>query len=308
MKNNEIVAGIVLFNPDNVERLYENVNSLYKQVSKLYIFDNSTLDLNLKFPENTVYLRENQNKGIAYALNMIMSCAEKDGFNWVLTMDQDSVLPDGMVQSFADFIQKSDETRLGILCPQVIDKRRAYMKVELKVEDHESIDFCITSASCTSTQAWKTIGGFDEWLFIDLVDNEFCKRLIAADYKIVRMNKWVLDQEFGQITPKSKKKQAFWIKMSRVFHNANIAKLSYTKVVSPMRVYYTCRNIIYVNRKLRLYGKTGYENYNCKGYVGFLISFVAPSILRSNNKAKVIDACIRGTKDGLSEDVIEWKI
>lgn len=306
MKKIEIVAGIVLYNPDNIERTYDCINALQNQVSRLYIFDNSTFDLSLKFAENVVYLKENKNKGISYALNTILACAEKDGFQWILTMDQDSILPDGMVQSFKTFIQNNSTDKIGIVCPQVIDKRRAYMNIELR-EEYENIDFCITSASCTSIEAWRAIGGFDEWLFIDLVDNEFCKRLIAANYKIMRINKWVLDQEFGQIEPKSKRKQVFWIKLSQIFHNVNIAKLSYTKVVNPVRVYYTCRNIIYVNRKMKLYGKTGYENYNCRGYFGFLITFVAPSILRSKSKSKVIHAYIQGTKDGLSKSVIEWR-
>ena len=36
--------------------------------------------------------------------------------------------------------------------------------------------------------AWEQIGKFDEWLFIDLVDNEFCKRLIVSGYTILRLN------------------------------------------------------------------------------------------------------------------------
>src|SRR5699024_6976157 len=74
---------------------------------------------------------------------------------------------------------------------------------------------CITSASCTSIKAWEKIGGFDDWLFIDLVDNEFCKRLVASGYKILRLNHLVLDQEFGCIHPKGEFSQKFWITLSK---------------------------------------------------------------------------------------------
>ena len=74
-----------------------------------------------------------------------------------------------------------------------------------------------------------------------------------------------------------------------------------------MRVYYTNRNIIYINRKLKNYGKTGYkENYNCSGYFGFLISFVLPSILRAKEKGKVIKAVALGMRDGLRAKPNRW--
>lgn len=298
----DIAAGIVLFNPEERERVEKCIDSVARQVKHVYIFDNSTEDVNLKYDDNVTCLSEKKNKGIAYALNRIMEKAKNDGYSWVLTMDQDSILPFGMIE---DFLNYTDERNIGIICPQVIDKRRSYMKAE-DSNGTEYLDMCITSASCTSVKAWENIGGFDEWLFIDLVDNEFCKRLVVSGYKILQVKKWILDQEFGKISPKSPKKQKFWINLSKVLHNPNIAKFSYKKSVSALRVYYTCRNIIYVNRKLKKYGKTAYENYNCKGYVGFWISFVIPSILRGKNKIKIFNAVVKGTFAGLTKKVICW--
>ena len=70
-----------------------------------------------------------------------MERARADGYEWVLTMDQDSILPDGMVD---DFSKHLDTTEIGIICPQVVDKRRAYMEVQ-QDESTEYIDMCITS-------------------------------------------------------------------------------------------------------------------------------------------------------------------
>ena len=300
-RRDKIVAGVVLFNPD--KRTEECLSKLNEQVTKVYIFDNSTKKTNIELPAESVYLSEGENKGIAYALNRIMERARADGYEWVLTMDQDSILPDGMVD---DFSKHLDTTEIGIICPQVVDKRRAYMEVQ-QDESTEYIDMCITSASCTSIKVWEKIGRFDEWLFIDLVDNEFCKRLVESGYKILQLKKWILDQEFGKIEPKSERIQKFWLKVSKVLHNQNFAKFSYKKSVSSLRVYYTCRNIIYVNRKMKNYGKTAYENYNCKGYFGFVISFILPSILRADKKAEVIKAAWNGTMDGRKKKVEEWK-
>lgn len=299
-KKDKIAAGVVLFNPDY--RTLECLKRLKGEIERIYVFDNSTKSLNITLPDNVVYISERENKGVAYALNRIMEKAKVEGFEWVLTMDQDSILPEGMIEDFSMYLDKQN---IGIVCPQVIDKRRAYMKVK-QDDNMQYIDMCITSASCTSIKAWEKVGKFDEWLFIDLVDNDFCKRLVLSGYKILQLKRWVIDQEFGKIQPKSKTVQKFWIRVSKILHNQNFAKFSYKKIVSPMRVYYTCRNIIYVNRKMKKYGKTAYENYNCNGYLGFVINFILPSILRADKKIDVIKAVWNGTRDGCLKSVKIW--
>lgn len=301
----KIAAGIVLFNPEKA-RFEACIDALMLQVDKIYIFDNSDTFVNVVQSESIVYFTEHKNMGIAYALNRIMEAAQNDGFDWVITMDQDSIIPEGLVDAYKEAVDRTNE--IGIVCPQVVDKRRAYMEVKTTPKE-EYVEFCITSASCTSINAWEKVGRFDEWLFIDLVDNDFCKRLVVSGYKILRLNGMVLNQEFGKIVPKSKKVQSFWISVGKLLHNDNFAKFSYRKFVSPMRVYYTCRNIIYVNKKLAEYGSVAYkENYNCSSYFGFVISFIAPSILRAQDKIAVLKAAIKGTHDGMIKKVGEWKI
>lgn len=301
--NESIAAGIVVYNPDETERLMKCLESILQQVERVYVFDNSTQTLDISFPKEVVYQTEHNNLGIAFALNRIMEQARNDGYTWVITMDQDSVLPNDLVSEYKKNILEPD---VGIICPQVIDSRRAYMEIN-KEPAKEYIDECITSGSCTSVEIWERVGGFDEWLFIDLVDNEFCKRLVVSGYKILRLNKLVINQEFGKIIPKSYKEQQFWIRLSKILHNPNVAKFSYKKFVSAMRVYYTNRNIIYVNRKMRNYGPTAYGNYNCKGYIGFLVCFCVPSILRAQDKKKVIKAIVNGIRDGRKAKVMVWK-
>ena len=300
----EIAVGIVLFNPDNEDRVQKGLTSILKQVERVYIFDNSTKKHSITFPTKVIYITENENKGIAYALNRIVEKAEADGYTWVVTMDQDSVMPNGLIKAYEEHIH---DNTIGIICPQVIDSRRSYMEIKREPAE-EFINYCITSASCTNLEGWKCVGGFDEWLFIDLVDNDFCKRIIASEYKILRLNNLVLDQEFGKIIPKGERVQKFWNREAKTLHNDNFGKLGYSKSVSPMRVYYTCRNILYVNKKLKRYGKTGYkENYNCNGFVGFLICFVFPSIFRSNKKITIVKNVLKGFVDGKNKSVEIWE-
>lgn len=301
----DIAAGIVIYNPDDPERFNKSLTSVLAQFSRVYLFDNSTKKVELpSFGPNVTYITEHKNLGIAYALNRIMERAKQDGYQWLVTMDQDSILPVGMVSAYRTHIYDSD---VAIICPQVIDKRRAYMTVKTEPTE-EFVEECITSGSCTSIEAWKQLGKFDEWLFVDLVDNEFCKRAIVSGYKILQLNSLVMNQEFGKIIPKPERTQQFWLRVAKLLHNKNFAKFSYKKFVSPARVYYTNRNIIYVNRKLANYGPTAYQNYNCKGYLGFWISFNLPSFLRAQDKKAVWSAIWKGRSDGLNKHVERWAV
>lgn len=300
----KIAAGIVLYNPSDLERFKIAFLSVVHQFERIYIFDNSTIRVKVPvLSSKVIYLTNHKNMGISYALNKIMESADKDGYNWVVTMDQDTIVPPKMLSEYKKNISSDD---IGILCPQVVDRRRIYMKPKTFPEV-EYVDFCITSGSCTSVNVWRKIGKFDENLFIDLVDNDFCKRVILSKYKILRLNNIILDQEFGDISPRSLKSQKFWLKISSILHNVNFAKLGYRKKVNPMRIYYTNRNIIYVNKKLANYNVTIYEeNYNVRSYIGFWICFNLPSIIRAKNKLKVVGAIRKGISDGLKMKVSKW--
>ena len=300
-----ISAGIVLYHP-NCERLFENINIIRSDVDRVYLYDNGTpadlLDMLTKDPLVTI-LGDGNNIGLAKALNCIMKRACADGSRWVITYDQDSISDCRLIQEYRKLL---DIPNLAIICPQVIDRRRKYME-EKRVHSIESVTRCITSASCTSVKAWEEVGGFDDFLFIDLIDNDFCKRLKLKDWDILRLNDVVLNQEYGNIEPKDKKTVDYILKVSsfikrRLHMNylaENIGKLSYKKNVSPLRVYYTNRNVIYLNKKFKKHGGIGYDCYRCRSYLGFQICFNLASLCRGKEKIKIFKAIVNGMKDGI---------
>lgn len=292
----KVVAGLVMFNPDR-ERFLECLNIVLSQFDKLIVFDNVG-DNEHMFDglERVVYFTEHANKGIAYGLNKIMEQAEIMGYEWVVTLDQDTVIPNDMASSFTAFTHLDN---VAIISPQVIDKRRKYLKLNESTKEIVDVDFCITSASCTNVSIWRKIGGFDEKLFIDFVDNDYCKRVRLLGCRILQIPSLVIDQQFGNITLKSPRKVRFYMWLSRVMNNKNIAKLTYHKEVSPLRVYYVHRNLIYLNKKFVDYGGIGYENFYCKSFVGFLLYFTLPSLVRGSQKLKILKAIVKGLKDGI---------
>lgn len=292
-----IGAGMVVYNPDKA-RLKECLESIFSQFKQLIVFDNNGNCKELFANDiRVVYLVEGQNKGLAYALNRIMEKAMQLGYDWFVTLDQDTLIPNNLLANYQKHIGQKN---VAILAPQVIDNRRKYLKIEETKEELTEIDFCITSASCTNLKIWKQLNGFDEWLFIDFIDNDFCKRARLNGYRILRLNKVVINQQFGDIELKSPHTVQFYLKLSKLLRNKNIAKLSYKKKVSPMRVYYVHRNLLYLNKKFAQYNGIGYENFYCRSFVGFLLYFSLPSLVRAQKTLAVLKAIFKGLKDGIA--------
>lgn len=229
----DISAGIVLFNPD-IKRLKENIDAVIIQCTHLYLVDNGSGNvdevkglLNQYNQSKISILWNRENQGIAKALNQLTSAAQKEGFDWILTLDQDSVVPSNIVGEFEKYINNSS---VGILCPIICDRN---IDEEIKInEDCTEIDECITSGSLLNIKAWSEIGGFDERMFIDGVDFDICYRLRQRGYKIYCIHSVVLLHELGHIE----------------YHRFLFWKVL-VKNHSAFRKYYIARNIIYVAKK-----------------------------------------------------------
>lgn len=304
----KVAVGIVLFHPD-YERLKQCIFKIQSQIECLILFNNGTMDDELISLCNDcegkiIVLGNGKNIGIAAALNAIMEFAYNNSYEWVLTLDQDSIIPDNLIKIFSQYMIEDD---VAIICSQNIDFRRKYMKPIMEPKS-ENVTMCDTSGSCVRLSIWKELNGFDDWLFIDLVDNDYCKRVILSGYRIVRVNKVILDHRYGIIEKRNKYLEKILLKCGEITNNINISKLSFKRKVNPLRMYYENRNILYLNKKYQKYGGIGYSNHHCKTYMGFFLTFSVYSFLVSDKKKETIFAIIRGIRDGKKEKVTPWEL
>lgn len=277
----KVCAGIVTYNPD-LKLLKQCFNSIYEQVDFVYIFDNasqnaSDLEYFSKYEYCSIYY-SNNNVGIAKALNEMCQMAYSVGFRWILTMDQDSICSKNMVN---ELLKYENETSYGIICPRVefwIGNQLLHQTKEKN--ELTKISACITSGSLTKLSAWKKIGGFDEWMFIDYVDNEFCIRLRIEGYYIVRVKNALLYQRAGEM------------KYIRLLKNKKIMLPYY----SEFRNYYICRNTIYYIRKYKKFIDLKYE-------LGIFLYSQVIKILFEKGRWKTIKSSFRGIMDGMVKKI-----
>lgn len=292
-------AAIVTYNPD-ILRLKENIVNILDQFSCILIVDNFSHNrfeikkLCESYSKVQFYQMSN-NLGLSVALNEACTALMKQNFDWVMTLDQDSIIPADTLSKYKRVINV--EENIGIISPIVIDRRRKYMNLKLQ-DNYCETEMAINSGSLINLEVWKAIGCYDENLFIDLIDNDFCKRVTLYGYKIIRCNNIVLDQEFGVITKRSPFVESFFLQLGKLLHSTNIQKLSYKKHFSPLRIYDTNKNILYLNKKFANYGGIGYENYNCKSYFSFFIVFSISSLIRGRQKIKILKSIISGVTEG----------
>ena len=122
MNSIEVCAGIVTYNPD-IKRLQENIAAIVYQVSKVFIVDNcsenvESIEKVIGKYATIVLIKNDQNEGIAKALNQIMLKAKRYGYNWMLTLDQDSVCYSNLVNNYFKYI----DVGIGMLICDIIDR------------------------------------------------------------------------------------------------------------------------------------------------------------------------------------------
>lgn len=274
-----IIAGIVSFNPD-LKRLEDNVKSIEHQVEYVLLVENGSKNqeeilsfLKEKFPKLWVIINTN-NQGIAIALNQLLEKSRNLGGKWLLTLDQDSISPDNLISAYKNYL---DMEKVAMICPRIID-RNSKMTVEHK-DDGKNVPFvevdrCITSATLMNTDAANEIGNFDDKMFIDYVDFEYCIRLRKEGYKILKVNETELLHELGNTVIKS----LFGKKIQVLNH-------------SPFRKYYYIRNIVYTYRK----HKDVLPRFYC---VKPIVVMYIKTLFFENNKKEKLKKMYQGFLDG----------
>lgn len=231
-----MLAAFTSYNPD-FELLERAVRSVSEQVAEVAIVDNGSRNIEpvkelaertgsrlIAFPEN---------RGIAAAFNAAFRYAKDKDFKWVLTCDQDSVMVDGMVERFLSVEGSCGEHgRVGIVCPNFYNRTTG--RLEYVDDGPRMIDSCISSGSLTLVSAWEAIGGFDEVMFIDGVDFEFCDRLKDSGYRVLLVPDVHMEHEIGAASLHGLPGHKFLV----LNHSA-------------FRKFYIAQNIIYMDAKKR---------------------------------------------------------
>jgi rhamnosyltransferase len=248
---------MVTYRP-NVEVLSKALNSIKDQVQKIIIVDNTEngfdfdqLQLFDKYDVEIIKLYDNN--GIAKAQNIGIKLAIEEGAEYVMLSDQDSEYPlnyvEDMVEAF--LYCSSNNSTVAAIGPSYKDLNRCnnrepfiiserFLNKKLYAEcGYIIVTRLIATGMIIPIEIFKLVGTFEEDLFIDWVDFEWCWRARSMGYKIIGNANVVITHTVGD-----KKAGKFGFKEYSIH--------------SPTRSYYTIRN------RLHLAMRSPYINIDMK--------------------------------------------
>lgn len=249
----KLAAVVVWFNPD--QNCVENIKSYISLVDKIYIIDNSSknnqfLIEKVSNSEKIKYIANNENLGIAYALNIGCKMAVNSDFEWVMTMDQDSFWTENELKKYIFLIETKESDIVSFSPNCKISKKAAimlqiYHKIRNKKVNDECVskeklcDMVITSGNILKLKVWQEVNGFNNSLFIDEVDYDFCFKIREHGYKILKINEVNMEHSLG---------------------NPRMYFFPCVSYHTGIRIYYINRNLIYMLHYHKQYAeKNGYK-------------------------------------------------
>lgn len=284
---------IVAYFPDR-SRLNTLVSHLLAQDTEVIVYDNGGARECADKREQVHIVGEGNNVGIATALNESIAFAISKGADYIVTFDQDSEPPDGMIPALHRRLAQygnQDVVAVGPVCydvrngpftwPVFAPSRFGFKRINPD-EHSEPIPsvFLITSGMLFSADGYRNVGSFDDSLFIDHVDTAWGLRANAMGKKLLTCPEARMKHELSRSAP-------------RYFLGRLV--LDYP----PIRRYYTARNSV----RLALSEFTP---------LGLKIYFVATTIYRlfalpafDTSPRDSFRAILTGIRDGLRQGAVK---
>ena len=274
-----LLAGcVILYNPTHA--VISSIESYLKFLNVLYIidnsecFDNKLVEKIKAIDPKIIYIQQGINLGIASALNTGCSLAVTSGYQWLLTMDQDSYfLGNEFFQTWYNNIDQN--AKIGVIAASYTNEYDRWQREYSN--QYNEIHFAVTSGNIINLRAWENIRGFEEKLFIDEVDHDYCLKLRKDGYKILISKKVLMGHMIGEFYNED--------------DNNLISKRNFT-LHNPLRYYYMSRNVLYLCKK---YFFIDFGFVSRRFY--YLIKSLAKILLRYPNKKDYLSFFFKGIKD-----------
>ena len=171
--------------------------ALAPQVDHVYVYDNASGNVAevRKVLDNvpaSSFLPSRSNGGMAIALNALARNAYLAGYDAMLLLDQDSIPCDDLVFHERELLS-GDVAMVG---PERMD--RGDLDPDWVRRGPVEVLSMITSGALLSLDAWAHSAGYDERLFVDLVDYEFCLHLRSKGYRLLQCRSAYILHQLGE--------------------------------------------------------------------------------------------------------------
>lgn len=265
----KIAAAVILYHPHS--SFFSNIKTYYSYIDKIYVFDNTetgpTIGEESRQLSKVEFFHDHKNDGIAKRLNAGAEKAIRDGYQWLLTMDQDSYFDGESFRTYINCFNKfTSKENVALFGTRYGRQGNLSSEICTPAEIHE----LITSGTLVNLSLYKKVGPFDEALFIDSVDHDYCIRAKNLGLSLIEFSNIYLSHELGTHVYKSSIKTFFLVKKTKA-------------IQSPLRCYYMYRNLLYLEKKYK-----GMEVPLLKSVRSTVISNIMNSIYYGRSTFKIL--------------------
>lgn len=216
-------AVLVTYHPE--DEVMENISRLAAQADELVVVDNGSSEtfwirLREQFPDLQFRLISNpKNLGIATAFNLGARALLESGCDFVMTFDQDSVLPPGYVAALLEgfYAAKAIFGQVGVFASYYRDENSGLLFPNhfQATSDYVIADSTISSGNLIPAETFLKIGFFRDDFFIDAVDTEYHLRASDAGLPLILTPNVVLPHRIGN----QRLTRLLWLEIPLTSHN-----------------------------------------------------------------------------------------
>lgn len=225
-----IAAGIVTYGIN--QDIIENIHKMETVFDKIFVYDNTegkdayrAVD-SLNRSDKVIFRSRQRNLGMAYGMNVNCRQALRHEFQWIMLLDQDSLIDEKALAEMKKFLQeKMALFQIGAAAAVIQDRD---MKMP-HVNAYKECNLLMTSGMILNLQAYRQCGPFDNSMFVDWTDYEYCLRL--------KKNGWRLFQNGNAVLKHN------------VFDREKMLGGYKVNKYGPLKHYYNMRNYLYVKKK-----------------------------------------------------------
>jgi len=281
-----VYAVVITYFPDT--GFPNRLEKIVAQVPSAIVVDNGTTGESLKNLERALGLvngitciRNSENLGVAAALNQGIRriLSESADCAWIITFDQDSLPADNMVEIMLTVWESHPHPeKLMIAGPRTMFVDSTSCPDSSADRSWLEVTNVITSGSLISRKAFSVAGYFNESLFIDYVDFEYCLRLRTLGYQVIE----VLETEILHNMGRLEERFLLGEKVHPTHH-------------PPLRRYYQFRNSLLLHRQYR---KS--QRIWCRENRVILMKIITLILLYEKQRLRSLFQILRGIGHGLA--------
>jgi hypothetical protein len=172
-------------------------------------------------PADVRYEARPHNPGLAQAYNSALKIAEMEGYDWLLTLDQDTSLPINFLERISEIVatERAAHPEVGAIVPLAVDHGRILSPYRLiagalpywystrSTGVPHRATYAINSAATLRVAALRKVGGYDPFFPLDMSDINLCHKLHKAGIQTFVAGDLVIHHELalldkrGRMTP-----------------------------------------------------------------------------------------------------------